>query len=301
MIFNSKIDSNTTFVYKKNNVEVYIKREDLLHKYISGNKFRKLKYNIKYAIESGFSSVATFGGVHSNHIIATAQAAHLSGLKSIGFIRGDELQNKKENWSQTLKDVSRIGMDLVFLDRASYQLKEIAPQVQDYLAKQLQYPYLIPEGGSNNLALKGVMEVVDELVNQIPEATHVLSACGTGGTLAGLIDGVAKNQWHAEIIGIPVLKGAEFLKKEIMLLAHNHTSIKWKLFNQYHAGGYAKINNVTTSFAKKFTKMSNIYLDKIYTAKSFFAAYDLIRRGIIPAHSSLVILHTGGLQGGIIH
>ena len=282
------------------NVEVSIKRDDLNHKVIQGNKLRKLKYNIKYAIENGFSQVATFGGAHSNHLIATAQAAWLTGLKSIGFVRGDELKNNKDKWSKTLIQAEQIGMELVFLDRECYRLKEISPKVKKYLRQLPYYPYIIPEGGSNNLAITGVVEIIDELVNQMPQATHIVCACGTGGTLAGLIDGVAKYDWHARVIGIPVLKGAQFLEKDIKLLAKNHSSVNWQLYYDYHAGGFAKLNAMTLAFAKKFSHMSNIDLDRVYTAKSFFASYDLIRRGEIPARSSLIILHTGGLQGGVI-
>ncbi|MBL4659115.1 MAG: 1-aminocyclopropane-1-carboxylate deaminase/D-cysteine desulfhydrase [Alcanivoracaceae bacterium] len=280
-------------------VNISIKRDDLNHKIIQGNKLRKLKYNIEYALKNNYTSIATFGGAWSNHVIATAAAAHLCHLSSIGFIRGHELKDNPHKWSQTLAQAQQYGMQLIFLSRLEYKKKYQAQSVKNHIAKLPSAPYLIPEGGSNQLAIKGVADIIVELNQQVNEPTHILTACGTGGTLAGLIDGVAKASWQTTVIGIPVLKGGEYLQQEIETLSTYHHKVKWQLYCAYHAGGYAKTSKVVLDFAKKFSHDTQIPLDRVYTSKSFYAAYDLIDRGEITPGSHLIILHTGGLQGGV--
>ncbi len=279
---------------------IFVKRDDLNHPLVQGNKLRKLKYNFKQAIDENYTTVATFGGAWSNHILATATAANYCGLNSVGFIRGEELKSNRSKWSTTLQSAEQKGMRLVFLNRQDYRLKYMAPIVQAVLRESYNKVYLVPEGGSNLLAIKGVEEIIEELKQQMDEPTHIISACGTGGTLAGLIDGVAKQGWKTKVLGIPVLKGGEFLQQEIQSLSTQFKRIEWKLYCDYHAGGYAKMDNKTLEFAHNFTKNTRIKLDKIYTAKVFYAAYDLIKKGEIPEDSKVVILHTGGLQGGVI-
>ena len=284
-----------------NGVEIYVKRDDLNHPIIQGNKLRKLKYNLKLALIDGYSAVATFGGAWSNHIVATAQAAHLCGMQSYGFIRGDELQHQPANWSKTLKDAQTFGMQLVFLSRSQYKLKFHSSVVKEYLQNLSKTPYMIPEGGSNQLALKGVAELVSELKQQLAQPTHIITACGTGGTMAGLINGVKTVAWRTAVIGIPVLKGAQYLAAEIMGLSTHQQAVDWQLNHDYHGGGYAKLNDDIINFASDFYAKNNIALDKIYTAKAFYAAYDLIKKGVFGKGDRLLLLHTGGLQGGIIY
>ena len=281
-------------------VNIVIKRDDLNHKWVQGNKLRKLKYNLKRAIDEKYQGIATFGGAWSNHILATATAANCCGLESIGFIRGDELKDNQHKWSETLKNTEKQGMRFVFLNRQDYRLKLNSPMVKSFIQQSQSKLYFIPEGGSNQLALKGVVEVIDELKEQIEEPSHLISACGTGGTLSGLIDGISKQGWKTQVLGIPVLKNGEFLSKDIEELSNCHQKVEWDLCCDYHAGGYAKMNGKTLSFAKEFTLNNQIELDKIYTAKSFYAAYDLINKDKIAAGSNVVILHTGGLQGGTV-
>lgn len=281
-------------------VNIVVKRDDLNHNLVQGNKLRKLKYNFKQAIDQNYKEIMTFGGAWSNHILATASAANYCGIKSIGFIRGDELKENKHKWSDTLKSAENNGMEFVFLNRQDYRLKFNSSLVKTYIQQSKTNLYSIPEGGSNQLAIKGVIEIVDELKQQRGEPSHIVSACGTGGTLAGLIDGVAKQGWRTRVLGVPVLKGGEFLRQDIEGLSNHHPKVKWKLYYDYHAGGYAKMNEETLNFAKEFTLKNKINLDKIYTAKTFYATYDLINKGEIPAGSNVVILHTGGLQGGVV-
>jgi len=283
-----------------NHVEISIKRDDLNHPYVQGNKLRKLKYNIKSALDQNTKTVVTFGGAWSNHIVATARAAALCGMKSIGFIRGDELENQNHKWSAALKQAADDNMQFIFLNRQDYRQKICARAVKTVLQKLSEKPYYIPEGGSNTLAIKGIIEIIDELKQQTSIPDYIVSACGTGGTLAGLIDGVAKHKWHTKVIGISVLKGAEYLIDEVKKLSQYQHKIDWCLTTNYHAGGYAKINEPTQIFARDFMSKHNIPLDKVYTSKAFFAAYDLIIKGKIKKNSHVVILHTGGLQGGVI-
>jgi len=281
-------------------VKLSVKRDDLNHQIVQGNKLRKLKYNFKHVIENNYSTVITFGGAWSNHILATAQATQICGLKCVGFIRGDELHNHPEKWSKTLIKAQESGMELIFLDRHHYRQKHRSKTVGIYFENLKNQPYIVPEGGSNSLALEGIIEIPSELKQQLSKPTHIITACGTGGTLAGLIDGVADIGWNTCVIGIPVLKGAQYLHQEVEQLSKFHDQVNWQMFYNYHAGGYAKIDNKTLSFGLKFFQDTKLKLDKIYNAKSFYATYDLIKRGFIKPGSHVVILHTGGLQGGLI-
>lgn len=281
-------------------ISISIKRDDLNHQIIQGNKLRKLKYNIKYAIDNNYHSIATFGGAWSNHIVATARAAALCHISSIGFIRGDELENQPNKWSHSLVQAADCGMQLVFLSRQEYRQKLHGQSVNCFIKKYAHPIYIIPEGGSNTRALQGVSEIIDELAEQTKEPGYIITACGTGGTMAGLIDGVAQHNWMTKVIGISVLKGANYLIDEVQKLSVHHSKVSWQISHNYHAGGYAKIDNKTEQFAKQFSKKTGIYLDLIYTAKAFFGAYDLIKSGEIQTNSRIVIIHTGGLQGGIV-
>lgn len=297
-IFDSeKTPCQTIQVFK--NVKISCKRDDLNHPIIQGNKLRKLKYNIIYALQNNIGHFATFGGAYSNHIVAAAQAAKIANINIIGFIRGEELQSTPEKWSHCLHQAHGTGMKLVFLSRQEYRLKQKSDVVKQHLSRYKNF-MVIPEGGSNALALLGVAEIIDELAKQIEPPTHIITACGTGGTCAGLIDGVYKQGWNTKIIGIPVLKGAEFLVNDIENLSQNHSQVSWQLYFDYHAGGYAKLEDKYVSFGQQFSKKTKIPLEKIYNVKSFFATYDLIEKGLISAGSEVVILHTGGLQGGIV-
>jgi 1-aminocyclopropane-1-carboxylate deaminase len=280
-------------------VTISVKRDDLNHALVQGNKLRKLKYNLMHALENGYDCVATFGGAWSNHILATANAADLCGIKCIGVIRGEELENQPGKWSETLNKSAQAGMELHFLNRQQYRLKHNSKVVQSVISSYPRNVFLIPEGGSNRLAVLGVAEIISELQQQTQSPTHIISACGTGGTLAGLIEGVAAQAWDTQVWGIPVLKRADFLYQDIKKLSPHQEKVKWQLFGNYHAGGYAKMDDNTMSFAKKFIQDNSIDLDKIYTAKAFFATYDLIDKGMIPAGSKVIVLHTGGLQDGL--
>lgn len=278
--FNQKITIPNDF-----GIEVYVKREDVLHKEISGNKFRKLKYNLAEARELGFAKLLTFGGAYSNHIAAVSAAGRDYGFETIGVIRGEELQEKYlEN--ATLKKAEKDGMQFEFVTRTQYRDKNNADFLQQ-LKNKFGAFYLIPEGGTNNLAVKGCEEIVTEADKVFD---FICCSVGTGGTISGIINTL---KLHQQAIGFPALKG-DFLQEDIKKYAKNK---QWELVTDYHFGGYAKINDELKQFMKQFFKKYLISLDPVYTSKTFFGVIDLISKGYFKPDSKILIIHTGGLQG----
>ena len=278
--FNQKIDFENPY-----KIELYIKREDVLHDEISGNKFRKLKYNLIEAKELGFTKLLTFGGAYSNHIAAVAAAGRDYGFETIGIIRGEELQGKYlEN--PTLKKAFENGMQFSFVSRTQYRDKT-NPDFLVELKQQFGGSYVIPEGGTNEFAVKGCEEILtadDELFD------FICCAVGTGGTISGIINSL---QPHQKALGFPALKG-DFLFDEIRKYAKND---RWDLITDYHFGGYAKINEQLKQFMDQFYKKYLITLDPVYTSKLTFGVIDLISKGYFKPYSKILLIHTGGLQG----
>ena len=266
-------------------IELYIKREDVLHEEISGNKFRKLKYNLEEAKRQGKTKLLTFGGAFSNHIAAVAAAGRNYGFETVGVIRGEELALKfLEN--PTLKKASEDGMQFYFATRTQYRDKTNADFLTE-LHQQFGDFYLIPEGGTNEFAVKGCEEILTE---DDEKFDFVCCAVGTGGTISGIINSL---QPHQKALGFPALKG-DFLFDEIQKYAKND---RWDLITDYHFGGYAKINEQLKQFMSQFYKKYLITLDPIYTSKMFFGVIDLISKGYFKPHSKILLIHTGGLQG----
>ena len=277
-------------ILQEKKVDLYIKREDKIHPFVSGNKFRKLKYNILEAKKMQQDTLLTFGGAFSNHIVATAVAGKLAGLKTIGVIRGDELRNNLQKTlanNSTLKKAHENGMDFHFVSRASYRDKTSVSFINS-LKEQFGDFYLIPEGGTNDLAIKGCEEI---LTKEDSEFDAICVAVGTGGTISGLINS-AKS--HQKVIGFPALKG-DFLQQEIEKLTTRREN--WSLLNEYHFGGYAKYNEVLISFINQFYAATKIKLDPIYTGKMLFGIVDVIKKDYFSENSKILIIHTGGLQG----
>lgn len=269
-------------------VELFIKREDLIHPFVSGNKFRKLKYNLRAAKEQQKATLLTFGGAFSNHIVATAIAAQLNGFKSIGIIRGDELGRdlaKTLASNSTLREAHRNGMLFKFISREAYREKS-EKSFLNQLKETYGNFYLIPEGGTNRLALKGCEEIVTK---EDSKFDYICCAIGTGGTISGLINAA---EIHQKILGFPALKG-NFLQDEIEKFT---TKKNWQLAT-YHFGGYAKYNEVLIRFINQFSKENQIVLDPIYTGKMLFGILDLISKDYFPVNSNILAIHTGGLQG----
>ncbi len=282
-----KIES---FVLKEKNIHLFIKREDLNHPTIQGNKFRKLKYNLAQAKADGKKTLLTFGGAFSNHIYATAAAGTAFGFSTIGIIRGE----KPKNPNPTLLFAEKNGMQLHFISRSEYKEKQ-EPTFISQLKELFGDFYLIPEGGTNDLAIKGCEEIPAEVLEQKLGPDYYTLPVGTGGTITGIISGLAKKNSNSKIIGFPSLKG-DFLKGEIeALLKSPHTN--WKLQTDYHFGGYAKHKPELISFINEFKELHNIPLDPIYTGKMMFGIFDLIKKGFFPRDSTILAIHTGGLQG----
>ncbi|PWG04665.1 1-aminocyclopropane-1-carboxylate deaminase/D-cysteine desulfhydrase [Polaribacter aquimarinus] len=276
-------------ILKEKKIELFIKREDIIHPFVSGNKFRKLKYNIQEAKNQQKEIVITYGGAFSNHILATAVAANLSGFKSVGIIRGDELGNKLARTleiNSTLREAHKNGMTFEFISRENYRSKSkqnFINQLQDKFGGF----YLIPEGGTNALAIKGCEEILN-----IEDAKfdYICCAVGTGGTISGLINASKRNQ---KVFGFPALKG-DFLNHEIRQFVNKKN---WSLQTEYHFGGYAKYNEDLIRFINSFRESTGVLLDPIYTGKMIFGILDLIKKDKFSKGSKILAIHTGGIQG----
>lgn len=263
---------------------ISIKRLDLIHPQISGNKFFKLKYNLLAARQQGFEKVLTFGGAYSNHIAATAFASHKFGFQSLGMIRGEELAQRPLN--PTLATAQQFGMQLEFISRNAYRQKD-QPDFLQHL--QQQYPdfYLIPEGGTNALAVQGCREI---LTAEDAQFDLICCAVGTGGTLAGLIEA---SQQHQQLLGFSALKG-DFLTQEVAQLT---TKRNWRILDNYCCGGYAKTTPELIQFIQTFEQRYNIPLEQAYTGKMLRGIFDLIDQDKIGPDQKILLIHTGGLQG----
>ena len=293
----SYIQEITSDLFSEKELRVFVLRLDKIHPEIGGNKYFKLKYNLQKAKEQHCDTLLSFGGAFSNHIAALAAAGKEYGFKTIGVIRGEEL-NPDSN--PTLKLASENGMHLYFVNRDQYLLKENETFIEKLKAELGDF-FLIPEGGSNAHALKGCMEIKDLISFDF---NYILTACGTGGTIAGISLSLNEKQ---KVIGIPVLKGAEFLEKDIKELQQKYfqeyggtePEKNFELEFNYHFGGYAKTTSELLNFKTTFEKETGIPTDRIYTAKLFYALSDLIKKDRFEKGSTVVAIHTGGLQGEI--
>jgi len=281
-----KIEDEFLFRHK---INLYVKREDLNDPELSGNKLHKLKYNLLKAREDNHETLLTFGGAYSNHIYAVAAAGKRFGFKTIGIIRGEE----HLPLNPTLKFAKSCGMKIGYMNRSTYRNKT-SYQVINQLKEQFGRFYLIPEGGTNELALKGCSEIINSLDINFD---IICTACGTGGTIAGLISGLKNSQ---KAIGFAVLKGAEFLNNDIRKLLGLYKMNclnNWEIKMDYHFGGYAKFTPELIDFMNKYESNTNIKVEPVYTGKMFFGIYDMIQKNNIPEETTIIALHTGGLQG----
>lgn len=262
-------------------IRLFIKRDDMIHPFISGNKWRKLKYILLDARDTGKNHLVTFGGAYSNHLLATACAAAKFGFQSTGFVRGEEVSN------DILGLCSLFGMELKFTDRNSYNDK-IA--LFDAYYKHSTDAYFIDEGGAGELAVKGCAEMTDEFDIAYD---HLFCAAGTGTTSAGIIKGLQELKLNTHPHIIPVLKGGDFLRSDI----EKYTNHPFKLHTDYHFGGYAKSTPGLLSFIEKFCQNTGILIEPVYTGKLFFAIFDLIIKDKFTPGSTILAIHTGGLTG----
>ncbi len=270
-------------LFTKEGLNVFIKRDDLIHPFISGNKWRKLKYLLQKAESQKKKHLVTFGGAWSNHLLATACAAAKFGFTSTGIVRGEEIQN------DVLFLCRLFGMQLHFVDRESYRDKKS-------IFKRLFDPdpsaFFINEGGASAEAVEGCAELVSELEETYD---HVFCACGTGTTAAGIINGLAKNHYSALFNGISVLKGGDFIGSEIK--KYTQSDSDFVLHTEYHFGGYAKTTPQLLEFIKRFSSTTGILLDPIYTGKMMHALFNLAEKNYFKKGQRILAIHTGGLFG----
>ena len=266
-------------------VTLTVKREDLIHPLISGNKYRKLKYNLIEARAKGFDTLLTFGGAYSNHIAATAYAGKLHGIKTIGVIRGEELAHKWQH-NPTLKLACGYGMRLHFVSRKEYREKD-RPSYLQGLQDRFGRFYPLPEGGTNALAIRGCGEILGP---KEADFDVVCCAVGTGGTLAGMANSAPENQ---QVLGFSVLE-ASSLGEDIRKFASEE---RWRLVPDYHFGGYAKVTRELILFINEFKAQTGIPLDPVYTGKMLFGLFDMIGKDAFRPGTKILAIHTGGLQG----
>jgi 1-aminocyclopropane-1-carboxylate deaminase/D-cysteine desulfhydrase-like pyridoxal-dependent ACC family enzyme len=274
-------------------VRLLLWRDDLVNPDLPGNKARKLKYNLMAARAQGYACLLTFGGAYSNHLAAVAAAGRLYGCGTIGLVRGEEHQPLNPTLARCHAD----GMQLHYLDRTTYR-RRTEPEFLAEMQAQFGHPYLLPEGGTNALALRGVAELVGEL-RQHTDFDAVAVAAGTGGTLAGLALGLAEASYPARAVGVAALKGGDFLRADIDALtqaAAGRTLTNYELHTGYHCGGYAKLPPELRAFIRQFEADFGVLLDPIYTGKLLAGLLDLIDKGHFASGSTVVAVHTGGLQ-----
>ena len=287
----SPIQQLSSPLLEEKQIKLFVKRDDLIHPLLSGNKWRKLKYNLLDAEQRQQKTILTFGGAYSNHIHATAAAGKLFGFNTVGIIRGEVY----EPLNPTLRFAEDQGMQLDYIDRKTYRLKNTSEVINRLKEKYGDF-YLLPEGGSNCLALTGCAEIVDELNEQLDgNFDYICMASGSGGTLAGLISSEAKQK----MLGFAVLKGADFLNDEVKKLLATSNQNNWQIMLDYHFGGYAKKDCHLIDFCGEFENEHNIPIEPIYTGKMFFGLFDLIKKDFFPEATTIIAIHTGGLQGQI--
>ncbi|WP_183573972.1 1-aminocyclopropane-1-carboxylate deaminase/D-cysteine desulfhydrase [Mucilaginibacter sp. X5P1] len=270
-------------LFDKQDLKVFIKRDDLIHPLISGNKWRKLKYILKKASDQNKTHLVTFGGAFSNHLLATAAAAAKFGFKATGIVRGEEVEN------DTLFLCKLHGMQLIFVDRESYRDKPAL--FSKYFSNDADAIF-IDEGGASAEGTNGCAELVDELTETYD---HIFCACGTGTTAAGIINGLQNHQLYTEFHAIPVFKNGGFIKDEIDRFLT--TSANYQLHTDYHFGGYAKTNTELIDFIKTFVVDTGILIEPVYTGKMLYALYDMAAKGYFKRGSKILAIHTGGLMG----
>lgn len=269
-------------LYEIKKVHVYLKRDDMIHPFISGNKWRKLKYNLQKAQQENKNTVITFGGAWSNHLLATACAGATFNFKTIGFVRGEEISNPVLNMCKLF------GMELRFITREEYKDK---PQLFEQLENKEEY-FFIDEGGSSLEATYGCKELIDELKNQYD---HMFCAAGTGTTAAGIAQGISENKLNTQLHVIPVLKNGGFILDEIAKF--NSPTKQIQLHLDYHFGGYAKVKPDLIAFVKDYVQATGIMIEPTYTGKALFGLHDLIQNDYFAQESKILFVHTGGLTG----
>ena len=267
----------------KSDFKIYIKREDKIHPIVSGNKFRKLKYNIQKAKELNKNVVITFGGAYSNHLLATAYVGKVENLKTIAYVRGEELKNIKYN--STLQKCKDFGMEFVFISRDDYRKRNELNYILS-IKTRFNNAYIIPEGGTNELGVLGC----EEILNSNDSFFDVICCpVGSGGTISGIINSSSNNH---KVIGFSALKGSE-INNVISKFAYKSN---WKIFDDDIFKGYANIDNRLVDFINIFFKNTGILLDPIYNSKMVYRIIKLIENKEWEFGKKILLVNTGGLQ-----
>ena len=271
---------------ERKHVQLIVKRLDLIHPLVSGNKFYKLKYNIEAAKRNGYRKLVTFGGAFSNHIHAAAEAAKLEGLKIVGIIRGEE----SLPLNPTLQRATDSGMELHYISRTAYRDKT-DPGFIDRLKDIYGDFYLIPEGGTNALAIKGTSEIIQ---GEDFSADIITCSIGTGGTMGGIVSAAKEDQ---KVWGFSSLKG-DFIYEEfnnLLIKESIRPKCSYEIFSEYHFGGYGKHKAELLDFMHDFYRNTGIPLDPVYTGKMMYGIFNKLEE--VEDHTTILCLHTGGLQG----
>ncbi len=270
-------------------IKLFMLRGDLIHPEISGNKWWKLKYNIAHCKNNGFRGMLTFGGAFSNHLAAVAAAGRIHSLKTIGIVRGEQTDELNE----TLGKAETDGMELVFVSREDYRLRN-STAFQQQMEQSYPRYYIVPEGGSNALAIKGVKEMIEGL-DELFDVVCV--PVGTGGTMAGIVAAENVN----EVVGFAALKQEHYLEEEVTRLLDqsgmDSSSVDWRIEGDYHFGGYAKLTPELVEMCMEFSGLYGFELDYIYTSKMMYGVRELVKSRKIPPASKVLVIHTGGIQG----
>jgi 1-aminocyclopropane-1-carboxylate deaminase/D-cysteine desulfhydrase-like pyridoxal-dependent ACC family enzyme len=276
-------------------IRLTIKRDDLIHHEVSGNKWRKLKWNIDNALQSERKTILTFGGAHSNHIAASSAAAQLHGLHSIGIIRGEEVDLN----NPTLKKARMNGMEIHRVSRSEFRQIEDRDYIES-LRHRFGPFYLIPQGGQNHYGVQGCSEIMSELTK---DYDRIFVACGTATTLSGM---AIANKVGAEIYGVSALRGGDFLIETVKsyvkktfndLETEEDILSKIHLITDSHFGGYAKIKPELIEFMRNFAEETGVKLDPVYTAKTAFALFDFAKKFDLSKTENWLLIHSGGMQG----
>jgi len=268
---------------KEREVKLFVKRDDLIHPFISGNKWRKLKFNIEEMKRQEKKRMLTFGGAYSNHILATAAAGNKFGFRTVGIIRGEKPRKK----NPVLKKADDFGMQFHFITREEYRKKE-TKEFPEKLKNAFGEFYMVPEGGANELGVKGCKEIAGEIKI---DYTHICCCCGTGATLAGIAISLPAGK---KAVGFCVHKGGESVAENINRWTSGADN--FTIINDYHFGGFAKSTDELRVFAHEFSMETNIPVEPVYTAKMFFGIFDLVGKDFFERGSVLVALHTGGIH-----
>ncbi len=283
---------------RERDVSLRVLRLDQVHPLINGNKWFKLLGNLQAAIDSGHSRIVSFGGAWSNHLVALAAAGRLLNLETIGLLRGEIV----EPLNPVLTFLRDQGMELHAMSRGDYRRKN-EPEVQNQIRSQFGEHVLLPEGGSNRLAVESCAAIADFIGWESTTSQRiVMGACGTGATLAGLIIGMSRqgtSRDPVEIWGVSVLKAMGYLRQEVAswlaLISPQGSGVKWQILDNYHCGGYAKSNRELDVFLEDFRTHCGIPVEPVYTGKLFYGLFEELRNGSVKPGAEIIAIHSGGL------